>query len=550
MGVDIHVGDLWLPNATQFNVTEDSTPIDPGDTSGGYGQANFTVPEQEGDKALIDKNFTLVDKAQGTTQAIVRSISSDKKLVTLTADSRMSLMAVTRTAQVFSGTLEGALRYYLGLVDLNDGIVVDPTIASQHVDLPGWSAEVGYQIMKKMAPKFGFEVSLVSNNIVFRRLRGRVATNYRDSSQGWSIDRSQMARTVEGYAYHGVLTDTGLVYPAGGWNADVQIYQVDANELLEFDIPIEGSLTAISQPAPVNTVLRDDNDASVYSISGGDGLPYPASQWRANGGSLITTIGEDTRSIHVRLQGPNDLEHQPYRIAAGESASDYFSTLRILGSGVIFDKEKISIQTGVDPERATQEVGVTIDNEFINTREELLDAMIWSVAAWTGPRRAYTAATKGINRIGDSGSYAYPTIAQFNALWAGSTIADFNAAFAGQTIRQFNQYELATVSSDFSNQAFGNIAGARVYDDYAWNRIRTAAIGASGVSYTAEADTTLGDFNDVWAGQTIADFNAAWYKKTILEFNVQPLKHPKRVYDPTTGGYGSGTYGHDGYGTF
>lgn len=524
MGITVKVAGKPEWNASGYNVVEDSTPIDPSDTSGGYGQLTLTIPETRDSKEIRGREVELEDTDYGTTVGSVVALSGDHYDLAVTADSRLSQLAATRTAAPFSGTLTAALNYYFGLVGITTGIVIDTTKGSQTVALLGFTGDIWEFVNKKLAPAFGIEISLVSNNVVVRDLRTIESVNHRDSSYSWNMDASLRARAVEVYYYETQAVTSGLIYPAGGWNPDTPIFTVDAGDTIEETIELSASVSSVQQPTPVLNIGPDYRDSSVYTVSGADGLPIPPAQWLAQGGRLEVEIGEDTRTLTVRITGASEPKYAPYRIAVASSASDSYATLRILGTGVTFNKQKITVQTGVDPLEVTEEIGVTIDNECIRTQADAYDAGAKAAMNYGGPRLTINVSTTGINRAGESGSYVYATIEDFNEEYAGLTIAQFNTIWAGKTIAQFNEYWTDKVQADYANQAFGNVAGSRVRDGDMYYRIRTANGTEGGWSYTAESDTTIADFNAAWAGKTIAEFNAFWANKTIADFGVAPLR--------------------------
>jgi len=535
-GVDARVDEKLVKGVDGYSVDEESTPVDVSDSTGATGKFNISSFSLTSilAKRMRRKLIDLEDRGQGTTQGVVDVPSRAGGIVSLSASSRLNLLAVRRTAQPFTGTLGNYFIYLLGLVDITSGYVIDSSLLSQPVTFPGWQGDVWFQ-MKKLLPVVGAEVSLVSDNIVMRPLRGRITVDKRDISYDWSSDDTNLAQSIEGYYYQNAYRVDSLAYPNGGWNEDVQVYQVDAGETLEFDIPMSASLLSIDQPISQNNVTREEVSASVYSVMSNDGYPYSAAQWDDEGGSISVVINEDTRSLTVTITGSSNEQYAPFRIAATAGPSDNYSSLRLVGTGVFYDKVLLTMPTGVDPDIASQEVGTTIDNEFITTQTELLDAMIWTLGRYNGSRQQISVTTSGINRAGDSGSYAYPTIAQFNAYAVAqgwTDIGDFNTFYAGKTIQQFNLAWFATVANNFVNQAFGNIAGARTLRDFVWWRIRRAQITPAQISYTAEADTTIGDFNTAWTdggvAKKISHFNTQWtvggVPMTIRDFNVAPLE--------------------------
>jgi hypothetical protein len=251
--VDVTIGEDRQWNITSYSVQEESTSIDPADSSGAYGQITVEIPDSPKVRRYGGKALALIDGAQGQTVGTVRGRSGNGLRATVVADSRLAQLAVIRRAEPYQGFLSGALRYYFSLCDITAGIVIDESYDSVPVVLPGWDANV-YDQIKQMAVAFGFELSLVSSNIVVRPPRGRVAENYRDSSVSWTFDEQQLAQSVEGKWYNTEWREDALVYPPGGWNEDVTVYSVDAGATVEVDLEINASLISVQQPVCVSSV--------------------------------------------------------------------------------------------------------------------------------------------------------------------------------------------------------------------------------------------------------------------------------------------------------
>lgn len=533
MGIDVKIGTTPKWNAIDYSVTEDATPIDPSDLGGGVGQFTLDLPETTDVKLARNKAITLSDGAQGTTVGTARGLGGNGVVATLTVDSRMARLNVTRTAQPYSGTLSGAFTYYLGLVGVTTGIVVDTTIATRPVTFPGWQAVVWDQVKKLMAA-VGVETSLVADNIVLRPLRGRIAQNYRDTAESWSIDDTSRAQSVEINYYQSVAKTNALAYPLGGWTSDVQAYQVDAGQVATFDISLEpdnehslgASLTSIAQPVCVASVDRYYSTSSVYTVSGNDGLPIPPAQWLADGGSVTAAINDDTRSITVTIRGGKSSQYAPYTIGMSSGDNTFYSSLRIVGTGVFYNRQTLALQTGNSADVAPTVIGATVDNEFINTYGDAFRAGLWTLARYTGPEQTISVSTTGINRRGDTGSYAYMTFGQANVDpdFAGKKFGQINTAFAGLTMAQFSALQFAKVQNNFENQAFGNVAGARVFSDGSWYRIRSvSSITPESVSYSGEQDNIMSDATASYAGMTMGQINALHAGKTFADFNARPL---------------------------
>lgn len=511
-------------NLTGFSVIEDSTPVDPSDTTGGYGQFTLVVAEREDTRYLQDVPMNLSVVSQGETTGTVRGLSGVDGVATVTGDSRLAALNSVRTAQPVNGTVSSVFTYYLSLVEITTGIVIDTSIASTPVVFPGWSGNVWDQ-MRKMALSLGAEVSLVSNNVVLRPIRLRDAETYRDASRSWNLDSTQLARSVEVYYYQSAAISSSPVYPVGGWSKDVPIFTVGLAETQEFDIPLSASLSSISQPVAQDFVDRYYTSTSVYAVTDSDGLPYLAAQWTADGGSVTVVVNEDTKSITVTVKAPTTSTIAgPYSIAVAAGPSDRYSSLRLVGTGVGYTKELVTLATSVDTDRVTVEVGATVDNEFITTRDQAVHAGLWALKRWGAPRYTITVTSGGVNRLGDNGSYRYPTVAEFDVVYSGDLVSDFDTEWSGDTITDFNEYMVSLVSNAFENQAFGNIAGARVeYRDVIF-RIRTATNTDSSITYTAEDDTTVADFDNRWDTMTVADFNSVWLGQPLSDFPKASLR--------------------------
>src|SRR5690606_30623862 len=152
--------DAWVDGAPIWNSgiyqsVEDSSPIDPADETGGYGQITLPIRDHSGVKRMGGKTLLLKDGAMGQTVGVIRGRSGDGLTANLVADSRLSQLAVTRQAAPFHGFLDDALLYYLSLCGITSGIVIDDSFETVEVALPGWEANVFDQISKKMAPAYG-----------------------------------------------------------------------------------------------------------------------------------------------------------------------------------------------------------------------------------------------------------------------------------------------------------------------------------------------------------------------------------------------------------
>lgn len=526
MAVEALVAGKQYENVSPYSVAEDSTPLDPNDTVGAVGQFTLDLAEENIDdnpRFLKGRVSSLSDGSQGRTTGTVTSVSNRNGDITLTVASRIGQIAVDRVLQPFDGTLGDYIEYLLDAVGITDFYAIDDDLQSVPIVALGYSGNV-WDLMKKLCTARQIEISLVSSNIVFRNLRQRVAQPHRDSGRTWTVDESRMARSVEVNYYEKERKVDALVYPPGGWTPETPVLVVNAGETVETNVPLNVSLESIDQPICVSSVSAFYEDSSVYTVTGNDGLPIPPAQWADEGGSVSVAINEDTRSITITVIAPSDARLSPFKIAMPSGVNESYSSLRIVGTGVHFEQGKVTLHTSVDPSRVSEEVGTVVDNEYISSTDEAYHAGMWTVRGFSGTRSTLTRQSSGINRLGDSGSYAYPTVNDFNSLYGGGSINDFNTLYAGQTVADVNTFLRSLTENDFENQAFGNVAGARVYEDDAYFRIRTASLDPTGVSFSAESDTIVDDWNAVWAGLTVNDYNASWAGYTVAEAAIAPLR--------------------------
>jgi len=542
-------------NLTDYSVVEDATPLDPASNNGGVGQLTTSIvenPSAKGTITLIDDVLTLSDGAKGTTTATVTGIDASNGIASLTADSRMSVLLSTRSASPQFLTMEQTFRYYLGLAGITTGIVFEAPGDSSYrysanlpIPTPGWT-DVIFDKLRQFAIVCGAEISLVSNNIVFRPLRTRVAESRRDTAAALTVKRGQIARAIEVVYYQNSYKVNGQVYPKNGvWTEDTPVYQVDAGETLEVNIPVSASLLSIIQPTCVAYVGRYDT-GSVYSVVGQDGLAIVPAQWTRNGGSVKVAIGEDPATIDLTITGAQTTQG-PFRIAVGAGTSDAYSSLRLQGTGTYFDKQTLTIPTGVPDSDTPQRIGITVDNPYISTIADAYDLGIRTAGRYSGYEQSLSVSSTGINRADVSNNLRYPTFTEFGAgvdgkapVWNGQTFDAFNATWAGKTFDDFNAYYYEVVRSDFANQAFGNIAGARRRFRDAFYRIDTATTNPTGVNYSATSDTVFNDFRNTWqlavledfvgpgitpktTAYTFDDFAAIQAGRSFNDFNMTPL---------------------------
>lgn len=538
MGFRVDIAGLKL-ETNNFSVDEASTPLAAGDSSGGVGSFSLEVPVPDpyvpggrsntpwarvrdfGPQTLIGEPVRLYDTRKGFTLGEISdaSLSYDGSMISFSGTSRLgSLNVYGVQAQPFSGTLSQAFSYYLSLGEITTDLFVDDSIASRPVVFPGWNGELWFHL-KQMAAAQDCDVSLVSGVILLRPVRSRIATNDRDTSRGVEYRNDSLAQCVEVYQYNNRVIEDELVYPPTGWNPEVEVLNVNAGETQEYTLDLSASVSSIETPEMVTFASQNFDSSSVYTIVADDGLPVTPAQWRDGGGSLQISIDPSTTKLLITLVGATDVFTAQGELASNfsvalgsDSSGNRYSTLRIVGSGVAFNKVKKRVRTGVPASKTGTEVGVTIDNPFISTADDLYRAGTRAAKTFSGPVPYLTGNVISINRRGDSGSALYPTYGQVQTelksrVGSSATYGQAQDYYASQSVTTYEairQFWFTFFQDDNADQVFGNVQGARIYDrgTRRWYRIRTGNLTPSTIGFSADDDLIHEDTQGLFTGLT------------------------------------------------
>lgn len=519
-----------------YSVSEESGPVEASDSSGGVGQIKFNAvedPSRFGSALLLNDQVTLDDGDRGTTVGVISDMSTNNGFLDVTGTSLLGRLVIDKKVGPVHDTFPNVIRYYLSLGGITSNVAVDASFNGITVNARAWEGDLWTKI-KELCVTYGADAPVVLKGaIAIRPVRQRRALQFNNESESWTISNRNVSKYVEVNYYNSQYKVNSIVYPKNGWSEDLPIYTVNAGEFLQVNIPIDVSVESITQPDHYDSVPRGYmGPASAYSTVGADGEIIPPGFWRSSGGSVTAAIGADGKSIDVTIIAPDigttAALYSPFRIASKDAATgEFFSTLRIIGTGVHFDKQSVIVPTGADDSLTSEDVGVTVDNYFISTESQARSLAIDVASKWARPTRTLKVTKASINKPGETQtSYDYATFDQFTAYAPGAgitTFSNFNTVWANKTFADFNNYWYQGVQNSFDYQVFGNAAGSRI----AWRRsifrIRSVDIGPAEVSYTAEEDTTVGDFNTSASSMTISQFNASFSGLTFAEFALAPL---------------------------
>lgn len=529
-------GSTKIPlETTDYSVSESATPLAAGDSSGSVGRITFSLPKPDPDVSpataplvkygswwLVGKQIEITDNRRGYTLGRVTKVeeSYDGWQINVTADTRLGDLNIYNIqAKPYVGTLQGAFNYYLGLAGVTTGTFIDEALATRPVAYPGFSGELWYRL-KQLATAQAADISLVSGLIFLRPVRNHEAPLAHATAITRSAGEQSLAQSIDIWLYNNRSISSELVWPGPEPELESQVFTVQAGEVTEFALEFSASLTTLAQPTPQDWVAPGEASASVYSILSNDGDRVPAWKWSKHGGSVKVILNPDTVTARLIITGPRGLRNgQEYPTSftladfADGDTSARRSTLRIVGSGVAYYKERLNIMTGVPASRTETVVGATIDNLFISTHDEAYRAGVRAAMEYSGMSPSLGGSVISINRLGESGEVTMPTYAEVEAdlkaqIGAAATYANVETYYTVtlnlDTYDDVEEYLYDKVRNKFENQAYGNVAGARVYDKKSrqWYRIRNAQFGEESISIEGEYDTLHADWQKTYGSNT------------------------------------------------
>lgn len=538
MGVLTKIDDKRV-HSTSYRVTESSTPLAGGDSSGSVGSIEIStenVPLLPAGMNVGD-SISLIDTYRGSTLGTIREVGDDENTAggySVSADTRLGEFVIEARVSPFTGRLEDAFRYYCSLANIDTNIVVDNALANIQVNWPGWSGNLWNQL-KEMATAVGADLNLISNNIVLRPVRLFEAIQDRNTDTSVTTDGLDLALKQEVMWYQNEYVPNGLIYPSGGFRTDITPLSVAAGETQEYTLDsnsdVNSSIFSIIQPVPVNSLGPNDNTTSAYAVIADDNIIIPAAQWTAFGGKVEVEIGEDSRSLIVRITGAQGLYTSKgvlattFRLAvSADSTTSTYQALRIVGSHISIKQNSLILPTGVPEFRTGQEFAPTIDNQFITSLEAAYTAGVRGARRYAGRNIVLSANVVSLNRRGETGTANYPPYSYAQNLWGGLTYATVKTLRTPGTYADTQNFFYAQVQDSFDNQVFGNAPGARFYDRKSarWYRIRNSTVEYGTISVDGDNDLLNGDIQRLHQGRTYAliasqRFSGLTYHKANLK---------------------------------
>jgi len=493
-------------NVVGYSYTEGSTPLVPGDETGAIGDASIEVVNNNDASILLYKDeFYLNDRIHGAVIGEVENVSGSNDLVTMGGRSRLALLNVDDIIGPKVGTIEQVFTGIFAQVGITQDIIFDLGLSTATIKTPGYEGDV-WVFIKQLCSAYEVEIAVVQKYVVVRPTRQRTidATNIIDTS--WQVQDIELAQTFD-VAYYNYAQETDfLVYPKGGWTPEVQVYQVEHGETVEFELDLEFFLTSVQQPTVQDTVEKDYGTASVYAVSGNDNLPVSAAFWEDRGGAMSFEILGDGSRVKVTLTGPSYEPLSPYSISISDGSTSY-STLRMVGTGTNFERKLYTEKTGLLPVEAPLEKGAEIDNPTIDTLEDAKRYALFARRLYSLPSQTYSTSATDFPRLkGSVPTVLFPTFDDFNdSLSGGYSFTNFNEEYSGVTFDEF--------TTDIGNtvpQGFGEVPGSRILLDDAVYRVRSSTITPDVISIEAEYDTLFSDLDDVYGAALWGNLEPGW----------------------------------------
>jgi hypothetical protein len=513
-------------NVSNYSYSESSTPLIPGDESGAIGEVGIDVLNENDASILLYKDdFYLQDNFHGAILGQIESVSGSDGIVTMGGRSKLSLLNVEKVLQSQSGTIGDVIENILNNLGITGNILKDTSLSTAVINAPGSEGDV-WVYVKQLCSAYETEVTVIRDYIIIRPTRQRIvkATNLSNSS--WQIQDIELAQTFDVAYYNYTPRTDYLVVPEGGWNSEVEVYSVGSNETVEFEVDLDFYLTSVQQPTVQDTVAKDYGTASAYSASGNDNLPVTAAFWEDFGGSMSFEIIGDGSRLKIIITGPNYDSLGPYSISVSDGSTNY-STLRVVGTGMDFNRLLYTEKTGLKPSDTPTVKGDEIDNPAINTLEEAKAYALYARRLYALPTQTFSTSSNTFPRLqGSIPSIFYSTFDEFDkSLDTGYSFSNFNADYAGLSFDSFT-----TSLGNEVPQGFGEVAGSKVHLGDAMYRVRATTITPESVSIEAEYDTLFNDLDSVYGAVSWKGLEAGWSGLPSAWADVVELDYPQLLF--------------------
>ncbi len=482
--VIVNVAGSWVP-AASYSISEHGIPTYAGETTGGVGSATITMPSgRVNPNTLKGRSYEIIDEEKGTSGGTIVAVSESNGMVTLSCLPRLVRLNIFNVrAEPYGGTLAGAFNKYL---DLGKVPVASRRISAEaskiNVSIPGWYGELWLHL-KQLATAYGFDIQTAGNQIILEPMRVRTmeAMAVMDKSSAWNP--VSKATKVEVYRYDAQWVEDYPFYPHNV--SDSNVVNLKAGEPTTTQIELRGSVKNFIETGPTRKYARtiipsydeklpvDATTKSSFCLTYGDGTRVTYKQFVNGGGRLKVILNPDSFTATVVGVGPVGVISkqgetvETFNVAIVSGGITY-DALRLRGQGTRVWKTKRTFLTGVDSLEAETDVGVTVDNIFLSTHDQVSNAAVDASTFSSGGRWETSATLDGmIRKVGDRAE---------------------------------------------GDQIIGTMGGLRFFDERSSSffRVRKASISVDRIDVeSADLDNCFGDFKQAYSeAATYADVRA------------------------------------------
>lgn len=497
-------------NVINYSYTEGSTPLVPGDESGAIGDITIDVLDKNETSILVYKDdYLLQDNFHGSVVGTIENVSGSNDVVSMGGRSKLALLNIDTIIPPRSGSIGNIIEDVVNELGITQNVIKDAGLSSATINVPGYEGDAWVYI-KRLCSAHSVEVAIIREYLIIRPVRQRTISGVNLTEKNWQLQDIELAQEFDVAYYNYVPRTNYLVYPEGGWTPDVQVYQVAANETTEFELDLNFYLTSVQQPTVRDSVSKNYTAQSAYSASGNDNLPVSAAFWTQYGGDMSFEILGDGSRLRVTITGPNYEPLSPYTIGVSDGSTSY-STLRIVGTGMDFDRQIYTCDTGLSPSDTPIVKGQEIDNPAIDTLDDAKQYALFARRLYSLPTQTYSTSSNTFPRlVGSIPSIFYTTFDQFNEqVGALYTFSDFNDEYDGLSFS-----DLTVLFGSIAPQGFGEVAGSRIKLDDAIYRVRSTTITPGLVSFDSEYDTLFSDINESFGDLSWSELAEEWASLT------------------------------------
>ena len=513
-------------------------------SSGGIPMISITLPPHLDFLSLVGEAVEVESSTLGRTSGVFTEISvDDMGAPKVLLNTKLNPLVRRARAKPFVGKLSDLIKYYFKLGGINVGFEFDSKFKEANVNAQGWEDVIWTKLIK-LQQVYEFEIALVSDYISVRPWKLRTADIGHLQSTAYNYTTMPISKTIEIDYFTNRKISNQVVYPVAGVKDDSTTITANAREVTEVELKLSASVASIKSPKFRETISRNyDGSESIYTVTDKDGFIVKASDWNRFGGKVTAKVGPDSKTIKITFIGPNLSKRSPYKLTfvplenviesngsvkKKPNQDNGFNSLYIVGSGVGFKKQTISINTGARPKDIVQTVGAQVSEPEISSSAQAYNAALPLLNEASGGRIKLSGTIARINQRGKTGALTGIPVGEVEDLHVGSTYGSMeDVIHAGKTYGQVEAYYNQQLIFDFDNQAFGNSAGARLFDPKTrrWYRITSATITFAGVSFEAEDDLNHGDVEEWLDGKTFGYVeDTLWPNLTFWDVELKGLK--------------------------